>query len=237
MVHEAGHDAGGSADSQSARPAAALVATVVVLAVWNLGVRPALAPHHHLPARLVVGALVLAIGLWAGLGTSGLGLAPERFRSGLRWGGAAAGVVLAVVAAGALLPATHGSYDVARAHVGLGELLQQVLVVIPLSTVVVEEVAFRGTLLGLLLVLVPRGWALAVSAAVFGLWHLAAVIASTHGSTGHVALVGLGTVAATGAAGVVFGWLRLRSGSLLAPALAHLATNTMALVLAWAVVH
>jgi len=237
MVHEAEQDAGGSPDSRSARPAAALVATVVVLAVWNLSVRPTLAPHYHLPGRLVVAALVLALGWWAGLGASGLGLAPQRLRSGLRWGGAAAGIVLAVVAAGALLPATHGSYDVARAHVGLGDLLQQVLVVIPLSTVVVEEVAFRGTLLGLLLVLVPRGWALAVSAALFGLWHLAGAIASTDGTSAHVALVGLGTVAATGTAGVVFGWLRLRSGSLLAPALAHLATNTMALVLAWAVVH
>jgi uncharacterized protein len=38
-------------------------------------------------------------------------------------------------------------------------------------------------------------------------------------------------------AGVGFCWLRLRSGSLLAPALAHLATNVVALTLAWLVEH
>jgi membrane protease YdiL (CAAX protease family) len=38
----------------------------------------------------------------------------------------------------------------------------------------------------------------------------------------------LGTIAATTAAGIVFALLRLRSGSLLAPVLAHVATNSFA---------
>jgi len=41
-----------------------------------------------------------------------------------------------------------------------------------------------------------------------------------------------GNVAVTGAAGAVFGWLRLRSGSVLAPLLAHAALNDSALVAA-----
>ena len=39
-----------------------------------------------------------------------------------------------------------------------------------------------------------------------------------------------GNVAVTGAAGAAFGWLRLRSGSVLAPLLAHAALNDSALV-------
>ena len=39
-----------------------------------------------------------------------------------------------------------------------------------------------------------------------------------------------GNVAVTGAAGAVFGWLRLRSGSVLAPLLAHVALNDSALL-------
>jgi membrane protease YdiL (CAAX protease family) len=40
-------------------------------------------------------------------------------------------------------------------------------------------------------------------------------------------------VALTFAAGLAFGWLRLRSQSLLAPMLAHIATNSVAFVVAW----
>ncbi len=208
-----------------------------MLAVWNVGVRPGLPSAWHLPAGLLVAGLTVGLGLWAGLGAAGLGLAPDRLASGARWGGAAAGLVLAVVLVGAVLPRTSGSFDVPRAHVGLGDLLLHVLVIIPLSTVIVEEVAFRGTLLGLLTVLVPRAWAIAACALLFGLWHLDGILTSTPGSANHVALVGLGTVAATTAAGAVFSWLRLRSGSLLAPILAHLATDTVALVAAWITVH
>jgi membrane protease YdiL (CAAX protease family) len=193
--------------------------------------------RYHLPLGLVVAAVVVVLGLWAGLGVSGLGLAPGRLGSGLRWGAAAAGAVAVVLVAGVLLPETHGSFDVARAHVSFGDLAQQLLVVIPLGTVLVEELAFRGTLLGLLLDLLPRWWAVASCSVLFGLWHLRGIVATTSGGASHVALAGLGTVAATAAAGVVFCWLRLRSQSLLAPSLAHLATNTLPLVTAWLVVH
>jgi membrane protease YdiL (CAAX protease family) len=238
MVHDAEHGTGGHpGDTPVARTVAALVGTLAVLAVWNLAVRPATASQYHLPLGLVVAALVVALGLWAGLGLPGLGLSPQRAASGLAWGGAAAGLVLAVVLVGALLPATHGSYNVPRAHTDLGDMLRQVLAVIPLRTVLVEELAFRGTLLGLLGVLLPRWWAVACCSLLFGLWHLGGIVTSTSGTAAHVALVGLGTVAATGAAGVVLCWLRLRSDSLLAPVLAHLAVDTLPLVAAWVVVH
>lgn len=221
----------------STRSVVALVGTLAVLAAWNLAVRPSLASGYHLPGGLLVAGAVVALGLWAGLGMSGLGMAPARLGSGLRLGAAAAGVVAAVLLVGTLLPATRGSFDVPRAHTGFGDLLVQVLVLIPIRTVLVEELAFRGTLLGLLLQMLPRGWAVAVCSVLFGLWHLGGIVTSTPGGAMRVALVGLGTVAATGAAGAVFGWLRLRSQSLLAPFLAHLATDAAPLVAAWLVVH
>jgi membrane protease YdiL (CAAX protease family) len=46
-------------------------------------------------------------------------------------------------------------------------------------------------------------------------------------------LVVLGSVAVTFAAGLIFCWLRLRSRSLVAPVLAHWATNGLALAVAW----
>ena len=47
----------------------------------------------------------------------------------------------------------------------------------------------------------------------------------------------LGAVAATFLAGLVFSWLRLRAGSLVAPVIAHVATNGVALVTAWLTFH
>ena len=42
---------------------------------------------------------------------------------------------------------------------------------------------------------------------------------------------------ATTVAGVGFAWRRIRSGSLVAPIMAHVATNSVSLVAAWMVVH
>jgi membrane protease YdiL (CAAX protease family) len=67
----------------------------------------------------------------------------------------------------------------------------------------------------------------------FGLWHVPPVWNTANGST--VARIGaaIATVIATTVAGVVFCWLRLRSRSLVAPMLAHVATNSVTFVVAW----
>jgi membrane protease YdiL (CAAX protease family) len=103
--------------------------------------------------------------------------------------------------------------------------------------VLLEEVAFRGVLYGLLLRVGGRMWATGVASALFGLWH---VLPSLHLATDKPALTAvfghssvgayvadLGAVLFTAAAGVVFCELRHRSGSLLAPAALHWATNAL----------
>ncbi len=47
----------------------------------------------------------------------------------------------------------------------------------------------------------------------------------------------LGAVAVTFVAGLALCWLRLRSRSLIAPVMAHVATNGLALTIAWLTVH
>jgi membrane protease YdiL (CAAX protease family) len=47
----------------------------------------------------------------------------------------------------------------------------------------------------------------------------------------------LGSVVVTFLAGLVFSWLRLRSRSLIAPVMAHVATDGLALAVAWFAVH
>jgi CAAX protease family protein len=142
------------------------------------------------------------------------------------------GVVFAV---GAALPLTRGTFRDDRYHLGWGGALLTAFVIIPVGTVLLEAVAFRGVLWGLL-----RRWrgtwtATIVSSALFGLWH---VLPSLHPASNNQAIgstVGAGpsgqavsvlaTVLFTGASGVVFCELRRRSGSLLTPAGLHWATN------------
>jgi membrane protease YdiL (CAAX protease family) len=227
----------GSTSQDRARAWVASLATVVVLALWNLLARPALSSGYDVAGGLVVAAAVVAVGTWGGLGLAELGLSPSRLRSGLAWGGAAFGLVAVVILFGLALPASRTDFHTARGQVGAGELLVELLVTIPLGTVVVEELAFRGVLLGLLLRLLTPIPAVVVCSVLFGLWHVRGVVDTTGGSHAHVVAAALGTVLATGGAGAVFCWLRLRSGSLIAPVLAHLATNTLGLVATWLVVH
>ena len=224
------------------RTVVALGATIGVLAAGNI-VRSTLVPSvADLPFNIALAGAVAGIAVRAGATTEELGLARRDLGRGARWGAAAFGVVTVVVAGAALVPATTGLFDDERADIGAGELLFDVLVRIPLGTVVLEEVAFRGSILALLTRMAPVRWAVAASSLLFGVWHVLpawtsvddnAGVATLADSSGGGLLVVAGTVAATTLAGVVFCWLRLRSGSLLAPMLAHLATNTAPLVAAW----
>jgi membrane protease YdiL (CAAX protease family) len=100
---------------------------------------------------------------------------------------------------------------------------------IPLGTVWPEEVAYRAMLGGIAQdAFGPVGgrWLQTVT---FGLWHI--VDARL---TGHPVL---GTVFVTAVTGWGLGWLNERSGSLVAPMLAHLAINEVGAVATLVVQH
>ena len=78
--------------------------------------------------------------------------------------------------------------------------------------------------------------AVLATSVLFGLWHLDPILTGA-GSLPSRSTVALGTFVATTIAGVGFAWLRIRSGSLVAPIMAHIATNSVSLVVAWVVVH
>ncbi|WP_374777530.1 CPBP family intramembrane metalloprotease [Streptomyces sp. NBC_01310] len=194
-----------------------------------------------LVAAVVVSALLLGVLRWAGGTRADVGLAPGTLARGTRWALVLIGLVAAVYLVGALLPATRTLFE-DRRYDGMSwsELTLRVLVLVPVGTVLVEEIAFRGVLYGL--VLRARGtlWATTVSSLLFGLWH---VLPSLHLATAKPALTAvfgdsalggvLAVVAAvlfTAAAGVLFCELRRRSGSLLAPMGLHWAVNALGYV-------
>ena len=116
------------------------------------------------------------------------------------------------------------------------------LVLVPLATVLPEEVAFRGVLWGQLAQWRGELWATAGSAALFGLWHVLPALEMARrnvllrGRGGRTALLTIAaTVVATAFAGVLLAELRHRTGSLLAPVGLHWAVNGLGvLAAAWA---
>ena len=154
------------------RTVPALAVCVALLSVWDIVVRPALSSALHPAGGVVVAGCTVAIALWAGLDADGLGLSPRRLPDGLRYGALAFGAVTAVVLVGLAIPATRHSFHTGRADITAGRLLLDVLVTIPLGTVVVEELAFRGALLGLLRQAMPTARAVVACSLLFGLWHV-----------------------------------------------------------------
>lgn len=195
----------------------------------------------------MVSAGVLALGMvliaWRnGATLEVLGLARDDVRAGLRYGLAAFLLVLVVLVLAAAIPWTRPLLSDARAEIDGARLAHEVGVTIVLLTAIPEELAFRGVVLGSAQAMWGQGRATLVSSALFGLWHIeptletmsgnSAVGDASTGTTGQV-LVVLGAIAVTFVAGLIFCWLRLRSRSLVAPFVAHVATNGLALVVAW----
>lgn len=110
---------------------------------------------------------------------------------------------------------------------------------VPFGTALSEEILFRGVLLGLLVHYFQTPTALIISSAIFGLWHilptlkdfeeidpLTTTVESKLPKRTHTVLI---TLIATTLIGIVFGWLKIASGSLVAPWTVHAALNLVAL--------
>jgi membrane protease YdiL (CAAX protease family) len=215
-------------------------ALCVALAGWNGLVVPRLPGHptSSVVANVVAAGAVLAAARRTGLTWDELGLDRRRLPAGGRWGGACAALVAAGYAVAVAAPALRPLLADARAG-GLdgAEVAVQALVRIPLGTVLCEESAFRGVLQAAAGRVLPLPAATAVSCAVFGVWHIRPTLGGlaandlTEGPLATGAAVAA-TCLWTAAAGALFTWLRLRSGSLLAPALLHLATNSLGVLAA-----
>lgn len=231
------------------RPRAALVGSgVVVAALVALNVADHLVPGVRGLWLAPLAALVLlGFARWRGLSWEQLGLGRNRVRSGSMWAAGAIGVVALIYLVGVLLPVTRSAFLDARYHLGVTGALMSALVVIPVGTILVEEVAFRSVLWGMLSRHMTTWRVLVTSSVLFGLWHVLPSLhlaAANHGVGAAVrgagasagVLVVLGTVAFTALGGAVAGELRRRSGSLLASAGMHWATNGLGVLfglMAW----
>ena len=220
-----------------------LVGVIAVLVVTNLATN-LLAERWYVPACLAGTVVLLSLGLAGGLDREDLGLGRGSLLPGLAWGLALIVLVAGTYVVAARIPRLEAAFADRRYRQAPGrEIAWRLSVAIPLGTVLLEETAFRGVLLGAADQELSTAWAVATTAVLFGLWHVlpAGQMRSSNetfaaavgeGRRGHVLAV-VGTVVFTAFGGVVFAALLLWSGSILAPMGLHWALNGMGVAVAW----
>jgi membrane protease YdiL (CAAX protease family) len=212
-----------------------LIAVVLLIAAtWNVVGNLFLPSAAYIPANLAIAALLIVIARRSGLDWPDLGLARVDLGRGIVIGLAAFLVIGVVIGLGLVLPPLEEIFqDDSVGDASDFDRWFVPLVRIPLGTAVYEEVVFRSVLLGIFLVALRRTWhAVAVTSVLFGLWHIVPAVESA--GDGALAVVGavVGTVFITALGGVLFGVLRTWSRSVVAPILAHTATNSLAFLAA-----
>jgi len=229
-----GWAAGGRAAraSRRRRDVGFAIGSCVILAGYNnlAGLLPWHGRRYTLLNVCATGAALSAAAA-SGLTATDIGLGRAELRLGLRLGSRLAAATAAGWLVIAAVPATRPVLaDKRIAGLPGRAVAYQVLVRIPLGTVLWEETAFRGVLQAALRRVMPGAAAVAVSSGVFGIWHIVPTVGALRanglaaGRRKTVAAVSA-AAAATAAGGVLLSWLRIRSGSLAAPVLLHLAAN------------
>ena len=210
------------------RDAQLLIAGV---AGWNVLINRVLPESQYVPANLAATASVCGWALIAGKSAEQLGIGTDCIGRSLRWGSAGAAAVVAATAAGSRLPLTQPLFGDQR--VDPDDVWYQAMIRIPLGTVLLEELLFRGVLPAYLEPNDPRD---IVSSALFGLWHILPTLKTLDINSIDRQSTRLGSVAAavatTAAVGLAFGRVRRRTGSVFAPILIHWAANASAYALA-----
>lgn len=162
-----------------------------------------------------------------------LGLSARAVRAGLRLRAVVSGLIAVGVIVIAVVPFGRSFLEDDRfSELSGWSAMYQLVIRIPLVTALSEELMFRSVLLAVLPARVSASWAVEWLYVVFGLRH----VLSTLGDLGGNAATGsigaderagsvAGVVLATTIAGLIFARTRLRSESLVAPWMTHVAFN------------
>jgi membrane protease YdiL (CAAX protease family) len=222
-----------------------IVGILALTGYANVVANQILNPWWHIPFNLGILGVALAIARHAGLTVPDLGYRRDRIGRGLVVGGIVMGVIGAGILIGVAIPATRQFfYDDRVIDSSTAFILFEAFIRIPIATAFYEETLFRGVIFGLFARRWAPLWAATATSLLFGLWHILPTMHTlgtnpagglVSGPAGAV-LAAAGAVASTAVAGFAFLWLRLRANSTVASVLAHIATNSFALIAALLVV-
>ena len=214
----------------------------LLLIVANLMSNRVLPAWAYLPWNV---AVAFAIVVLAQSATTHEQLGFTRWKRGAAWGTVLLVLTIAVLALAITMPVFNELYHDRRVEAGVGTWLYQAVVRIPFGTVLLEEVAFRGVLPGLFMLRWGAVRGCIAASLCFGLWHVLPALTLNEVNpvatrvfgtgAGGVAVAVIFAVCSTAIVGMWFCWIRLRSGSVLATMMAHVASNSGAYTIAWLV--
>lgn len=168
----------------------------------------------------------------AGLNLADIGLSKSHLGSGLKLG--LLSVFVIAVSFTILYLINQKIFGDSRYHQPLSTAFYSALLLVPLKTVIFEELVFRGIMPALL-----KGFGInliyiaIVSSLIFGLWHLTSAPKSDAVSIAHFSnwMIVLGVFIATSTGGAILYLLRYYSDSLIASMIVHWFVNGFAIVL------
>lgn len=214
------------------------VGSLGLLVYGTFGLAPDAVAGWYVPMNIATATVLVFVAGRFGVGYTGIGF--TEWRSGVRWGSAVAAAIAAGLALAVAIPSLRPFLEDGRlAGVGTVGYLYRGLIRIPFGTALLEEVAFRGVLFGAWRRRSGPVIAAVGSSVVFGLWHIRPtmdLLAANDITAAPVIAVALiaAAVVFTFFAGLFFCYLRVRSGSLVAPFFAHAAVNSLATAAVWA---
>lgn len=190
---------------------------------------------YRIPLGLLVILLIIAASKILEVSPKKMGIESATLKQGVFTAVPFMLVIVGVVAAAYLIrPETFLD---ARYNQSLGAMLYSVFIVIPLATVLLEELFFRGLYFGYLLDATSKTKAFIICSFAFGLWHFfTSKSVSIEGVFISPVLISVAVVVATSLAGALFLWLRIRGKNLITPMLVHWtinATGVIASYVAW----
>lgn len=217
-----------------------VVGVVALLVVANVMSNRVIPNWLYVPWNVSVALLLL----WAARHeVSNQEMGFTNWASGARWGGLLLVGTTAVLLIGLAIPATSDMFDDNRVTDSVWAWVYHAFLRIPVGTAFMEETAFRAVLPALFAVRwgVLRGCIAA--SMLFGFWHVLPSLGLHKANPTLTDLLGDGTfgtvvtvafaVLSTMVAGLVWCWIRYRSGSILATILGHVATNSVAYTIAF----
>ena len=228
----------------SPQPAGIHFVALAALAMYaNVIVNEVLKPPWYVPFNAGVLGIALVVAYRGGTTWTAMGMRADRVRRGIIIGGIIAVAIVALIAVAVAIPSARDAFKDQRIVEGsVGLSLYHALFRVPIGTAVYEEVLFRGIIFGMLArrasVLSAAVW----SSVLFGIWHLLPAIDAIESNPIGDALGGswepvVAAVVSTFIAGILFVWIRLYAGSIVAPILVHVASNSMAILASTFVVH
>jgi membrane protease YdiL (CAAX protease family) len=175
---------------------------------------------------------LFAVFKFSGLGLADIGLSKLKIGAGLKYGVIAVALIFIVFMI--LFLINQNIFSDKRYNQGMQAALIGALIIVPIQTVLFEELAFRGLMPALLKNINAAIWfSIIISSVLFGLWHiLSAPKGSLAGvsSSSNLLIIG-GVFLATTAAGAFLYFLRYQSGSVIAPIMVHWFVNGFAIIL------